>query len=234
MRVVLRRERRRRNRLALQSNPPPLPHNVLIEHRDLPEPGIRTPELRVVVTGDRFLAEGILQSPAPLCYYPIYSDAEDAFSALRIESYAGVIIDLHGWEISTMTLLDSVRTLRQQRPELQIAFLTSEEESGVLSFLQASCRAITINKRQKLAKVRALMQSRFSPHGAQESVFSHKQWKILLLMAQGYSLRAIAQHQQLPYHRITYRTGRILALLRLSCHQQLVRLVQRISDKNRV
>lgn len=233
MRAMLRRERRRRNLLAFQSNPPPFPHNVLIEHGDLPAPGVRTPELRVVITGDRFLAEGILQSPAPLCYYSIYSDVEEAFSALKVESYVGVIIDLNGWSIPTMALIDRVRILRQQRPELQIAFLTSEKESGMLSFLQASCRAIVINKRQKLAKVRALMQSTSSSYSVQEYVFSHKQWKILLLMAQGYSLRAIAQQQNLPYHRITYRTGSILALLRLSCRQQLVRLLQRISDKTR-
>lgn len=215
--------------MALQSNPPPLPHNALIEHRDLPKPGVRMSELRVVVSGDRFLAEGIMQSPAPLCYYPIYSNPEEAFSALREGRTAGVIFDLGGWAGSLITLIDSVRKLHQQRPEMQVVFMTSEEESAMLNFLQASCRASVLNKRQELEKIRAMLQSAPGPFVASEQIFSQKQWNILLLMSQGYSLRTIALRQAQPYHRVVYLTGRILALLRLASRQQLMRLLQRVS-----
>lgn len=229
MRSVLRRERRRRNLLARQNNPPPLPQNALLEHRDLPEPGVSESELRVVVTGDRFLAEGIVQSPAPLCYYLIYYDPDEAFSALQERATVGAIIDLDGWDVPTIALLDKVRTFRQRRPELKIAFLTSDDECALLSFVQASCRAVVISKRQRLCAMRGMLQSALIPPVPQGRVFTRKQWKILLLLAEGYSLRAIALEQQLPYHRITYRTGRILALLRLHCRQQLLRLLQRMS-----
>lgn len=232
MRVVLRRERRRRNLRALQSNPPPFPQNVLIWHSDLPEPGARTPELRVVVTGDRFLAQGIAQSPAPLCYYPIYGDPEEAFLALEEGNSSGAIIDLEGWAIPVIDLLDRVRTLRLRRPDLQLAFLASEEASDMETFVQAACSAIVINKRQKIRKIVGLMQSTFTRAETQERVLSQKQWKILLLMAQGFSLRAIARQLQLPYHRIIYSMGRIQTLLKLNCRQQLIRLLLKLSDKH--
>ena len=100
------------------------------------------------------------------------------------------------------------------------------------TFVQAACSAIVINKRQKIRKIVGLMQSTFTRAETQERVLSQKQWKILLLMAQGFSLRAIARQLQLPYHRIIYSMGRIQTLLKLNCRQQLIRLLLKLSDKH--
>lgn len=82
--------------------------------------------------------------------------------ALEEGNSSGAIIDLEGWAIPVIDLLDRVRTLRLRRPDLQLAFLASEEASDMETFVQAACSAIVINKRQKIRKIVGLMQSTFT------------------------------------------------------------------------
>lgn len=230
MRAVLRRDRRRRNLLASQSNPLPLPHHALVEHSNLLEPGPRPPELHTIITGDRFLAEGLRHSPAPLCYYPIVTNTDDALLALTKNNRASIIVDMDRLAVPVMSLIEQLRTLRIQQPEMQITLLTLNTDRGVLDFLHAACQARFIDKRLPLNELWEKLQ-RYKPLGAdRERTFSHKEWRILQQMTQGYSLRVIAQNQQQPYHRVTYRIARILARLNLQRRLQLIQLLQRVSD----
>ena len=228
MRAVLRRERRRRNLRASQSNPLPLPHHALVEHSDLLEPYTSTHEIRAVITGDRFLAEGFRHSPVPICLYSIFTDPDDALLALAQGDFNSVIVDMDKLTLPVITLLERLRALRMQRPEIHIALMMTDTDFAVLDFLRASCSVCIINKHLPLKEAWTKMQLS-NPPPPREAIFSHKEWKILLLMAQGYSLRLIAQSQHQPYHRIIYRIGRILTRLGLQRRQQLIQLLQRIN-----
>ncbi len=230
MRAVLRRERRRRNLRASQSNPLPLPHHALVEHSDLLEPDTSTHEIRAVITGDRFLAEGFRHSPVPICFYSVFTDPDDALLALARGDFKSVIVDMDRLSMPVITLIERLRAQRMQRPEIHIALMVTETDFAALDFLRASCSVCIISKHLPLKEAWTKMQLSNPPPPPREAIFSHKEWKILLLMAQGYSLRLIAQSQQQPYHRIIYRIGRIQMRLGLQRRQQLIQLLQRINS----
>lgn len=60
--------------------------------------------------------------------------------------------------------------------------------------------------------------------------FSREEWAILRYLSSGESLRHIALLRGLPYSRIVYRVGRILAKLGLHHRQELLHLLNRLSE----
>lgn len=229
MRVMLRRERRRRNIIEFQGYSLPLPHNALVEHGVLLNHTARYSDHRILLTRDSFLASGIRHSPVPLCLCRIYADIDEALAAVQHIQPLYLIVDLEGWEVPVMTLLDNLRNLQRRYPAIEIVLMTTEPDTATQQFLQLAFRCRLIEKRLALPLAREALQQAVDSEPAQARLFKTKEWSVLMLMAQGHSLSHIARLQIRPYHRIVYRVGCILSLLQLSHRQQLLRVLQRVS-----
>lgn len=229
MRVMLRRERRRRNMMDFQGHSLPLPHNALVDRGDLLNHTARYCDYRILVTRDHYLAIGVRHSPVPLCLCRIYDDFDEALNVVRQTLPLCLIVDLEGWSQPTLTLLDRLRDLQQRHPQIDIALITPETDRESLRFLQASCRCRIIDKRLALVQARHAFQLHDPPQPLVSRLFKSKEWSVLMLMSNGHSLCNIARQQLRPYHRIIYRVGCVLSLLRLNHRQQLLRLLQRVN-----
>lgn len=229
MSIILRRERRRRNFTSIQSHARSLPHFALVERHDLLSHHGRANENRILVTCDYFLALGIHHSPAPLCYCAIYDNLDEALNAVCGTQSLNLIIDIEGWPIPTLVILNHLLELHKRHPSLEISLITPEKNFSYRRFLQAACLCRLIDKHLELKQLRDALQYRRLPLPAPHRLFKSKEWSVLLLMARGLSLCEIAHHQQRPYHRITYRVNCIISLLRLEKRQQLLNLLQKIS-----
>jgi fimbrial regulator len=234
MRVMLRRERRRRNIMDFQGHSLPLPHNALVERNDLLNHTARYTDYRILVTRDKYLAFGVRHSPVPLCLCRIYDDIDEALQVVHHILPLCLIIDLEGWSQPTLILLDRLRALQKKHPAMEIALITPDTDSRTRLFLQASCGCRIIDKRLALLQARSALQlnQELPKNNLPVSVprrFKSKEWSVLMLMSQGHSLCHIARMQLRPYHRIIYRVGCVLSLLKLGHRQQLLRLIQRIN-----
>lgn len=228
MRVMLRRERRRRNIMEFQGHSLPLPHNALVERSDLLNHTARYYEYHILVTRDRYLATGVRHSPFPLCLCRIFDDIDEALDVVRLTHPLGLIIDLEGHSLAVITLLDRLRLLRQSYPALDIVLLTPEVDPGAQLFLQAACHCRVLDKRLALFQAREALHFQNQNQPLLPRLFKGKEWSVLMMMSEGYTLCHIARLQVRPYHRIIYRVGCVLTLLRLNHRHQLLRLLQRI------
>lgn len=230
MRVMLRRERRRRNIMDFQGHSRPLPHNALVERNDLLNHTARYADYRVLVTRDNYLAFGVRHSPIPLSLCRIYNDFDEALHVVHKTLPLCFIVDLEGWPQPTLILLDRLRELQKKYQTMEIALITPDTHSRTRQFLQASCGCRIIDKRLALMQIRSALQLNSDTPDSLARGFKTKEWSVLMLMAQGHSLCHIARLQLRPYHRIIYRVGCILSLLELEHRQQLLRLLQRINE----
>lgn len=229
MRIIQRRERRRRNVMALQGLSLPLPHNTLVEHGALRHHTARYGDRRILVTRDRYLASGIRHSPVPLSLCRIYDDINDALETLQQTQPLCLIVDLEDCQQPVISLLDQLRDVQRRYPELGMVLMTSETDPVSYPFLQRVCRCRIVDKHMALPMTReALLAQSLTPLLPQR-LFKAKEWSVLLLMAKGHSLSHVARLQIRPYHRIIYRVGCILNLLGLGHRQHLLRVLQRVS-----
>lgn len=229
MRVMLRRERRRRNIMEFQGYSLPLPHNALVERGALLNHTTRYSDHRILVTRDSFLASGVRHSPLPLCQCRIYAGVDEALTAVQHIQPLCLIVDLEDCEMPVLALLDSLRNLHRRHPEMEIVLLTTERDPLTQPFLQSALCCLVIEKQLALPLAREVLQQQGDAAPAQTRLFKAKEWSVLMMMAQGHSLSHIAKLQIRPYHRIIYRVGCILSLLRLNHRQQLLRVLQRIT-----
>jgi len=229
MRIILRRERRRRNVMALQGRSLPLPHNTLVEHGALRHHTARYSDRRILVTQDRYLASGIRHSPVPLCLCRIYEDINEALTTVHQTQPLCLIVDLEGCQQPVMSLLDRLREVQHRNPELDIVLIASKADPVSYSFLQRACRCRIVDKHIALPGTRDILLAKSLTPLLPQRLFKAKEWSVLLLMAKGYSLSHVARLQIRPYHRIIYRVGCILTLLGLGHRHQLLRVLQRVS-----
>ena len=230
MRILLRRERRRRNIISFQGHALPLPHNTLVERHELLSHPTRYPENRMLVTRNYFLASGVRNSPLPLCHCTVYDDFDEAIQRARVQRPLSLVVDLEGWSMPTLLLLDKLRELRKKYPTLEIALLTTHHDPLFQRFLYAACACRLIDKKLTLQVMRHELQlySAVLPAGLRK--FRPREWSILVLMSQGHAFCDIARLQNRPYHRVIYRVGCVLSLLDLEHRHQLLRLLQRINS----
>ncbi|SNY62325.1 hypothetical protein [Enterobacter sp. CC120223-11] len=229
MRIILRRERRRRNVMALQGRSLPLPHNTLVEHGALRHHTARYSDRRILVTRDRYLASGIRHSPIPLCLCRIYEDINEALATVNQTQPLCLIVDLEDCQQPVMSLLDQLRDVQHRNPELDIVLMASETDPVSYSFLQRVCRCRIVDKQIALPGTRDVLLAPSLTPLLPQRLFKAKEWSVLLLMAKGHSLSHVARLQIRPYHRIIYRVGCIMTLLGLGHRQQLLRVLQRVS-----
>jgi len=230
MRVLLRRERRRRNIISFQGHALPLPHNTLVDRHELFSHPTRYPENRMLVTRNHFLASGVRHSPLPLSHCSVYDDIEVALESALARRPLSLIIDLEGWSTPVLVLLDQLRELRQKYPTLEIALLTGTQDSLLQHFLRTACDCRLIDKSLTLQLMRQQLQLHHPERPIRLRKFKAREWSVLLLMSQGLAFCDIARLQNRPYHRIIYRAGCVLSLLQLEHRHQLLRLLQRINS----
>lgn len=228
MRVMLRRERRRRNIMEFQGHSLPLPHNALVDRSDLLNHTARYCEYHILVTRDCYLANGVRHSPVPLCLCRIFDDIDEALDVVRLTHPPGLIIDLEGQNLAVFTLLDRLRMLQQKYPALDVVLLTPEVDTDAQLFLQAACHCRVLDKRLALFQARDALHPQNQNQPFLPRLFKAKEWSVLMMMSKGYALCHIARLQVRPYHRIIYRVGCVLTLLRLNHRHQLLRLLQRV------
>ncbi|MFW0765990.1 helix-turn-helix transcriptional regulator [Trabulsiella odontotermitis] len=234
MRVVLRRERRRRNVTPVGGSRLPLPHYALVDRLDL----LANPATNQVaslgdrlllVTQDNYLATGIRYCPPSLACSTIFPCLEDALDARQKWGSSHIIIDLNGSTTSVLDTLHQLHLISQQQPELAVDLLTEVDDREIVHFIEASCLCRIIDRRITLSGVQQALAFPRVVFNNPRTRFSRQEWQIIRLMAHGMTLRNIATQQNRPYHRIIYRLTRILALLKLPKRQQFIRLLQRLS-----
>ncbi|KNC91716.1 hypothetical protein [Trabulsiella odontotermitis] len=235
MRVVLRRERRRRNVTPVCGSRLPLPHYALVDRLDLLAQPVATRaaslnDTLILVTHDNYLANGIRHSPPPLASSTIFPRLEEAMHARQKWVSARMIIDLNGSTTSVLDLLHQLHLISRQKPDLAFDLLTTADDPEIVRFIEASCLCRIIDRRFTVSGVQqALAFPRVVFDNPRERFIS-REWDIICLMARGMTLRNIATLQQRPYHRIIYRLTRVLTLLKLQKRQQFIRLLQRLNQ----
>ncbi|WP_152958602.1 helix-turn-helix transcriptional regulator [Trabulsiella odontotermitis] len=237
MRVVLRRERRRRNATPVGGRRLPLPHYALVERIDLlanpaTNHAASLSDRLLLVTQDNYLATGIRYSPPPLACSTLFPRLEEASEARQKWGSSRLIIDLNGSTAPVLDTLYQLHLISRQHPDLAFDLLTVVDDLDIVHFIAASCLCRIIDRRVTVSGVQqALAFPRVVFNNPRER-FNRQEWQIIRLMADGMTLRNIAIQQNRPYHRIIYRLARILALLKLQKRQQLIRLLQRLSGNS--
>lgn len=127
-------------------------------------------------------------------------------------------------------MLDQLRRQSLYPPFLKPHLLVRADDYDTRLFCRAA-GPFHVLERQLTAS--ALQQSLLDPGlppGSGKEWFSPKEWPILQDLSRGHSLKQIALLHDRPYSRIIYRLGCILTKLGLNHRQELLHLLNNLSD----
>ncbi|MDY1036682.1 LuxR C-terminal-related transcriptional regulator [Lelliottia sp. CFBP8978] len=188
----------------------------------------------ILVTRDKFLHAGIQHSPAPVSHCCVFDTLESAFSALENWPSARLVVDIESRATPLTDLLNALRRWVLYPPFLAVSLLIRADDYDTRLFCKTT-GPFEVVERQISADT--LHKALIRPDTAgvtQHDYFSRDEWTVLQYLSQGESLRSIAALCQRPYSRIIYRLGRILSKLGLSHRQELLHLLNRLSDPHAI
>lgn len=233
MRSALRRGRTRRLRNTSNSlqyrhrTPPIFDHIEYLEQKinyvlpgDTISQAIITTDYYLAYTLNRYLFSGTRTA--------VLRTIESAHASLQNSGVSQLIIDMDGIELSYFATLEYLRQLIRQRSGIQIFLLFTSDDESLLKFIAMAGPFYLLSRRQPLPHMRhALLSS--APHPVQATRISQASWQMISLLIQGKSLKAVAQVQQQPYHRIIYRLNRLITSLGLPHRRRFLDLIHRLN-----
>lgn len=235
MRMTVRRYRRRRtgsDSLGFAQSRFSAPFFDRLVHLSQSINQMRKPDVpfMILVSHDRFLCTGFQHSPSPLSHCCNYDTLENAISAVQLWPSARLVVDIES-RISPLTeLLDPLRRLALYPPYTPVNLLVRGDDYDGRLFCKAAGPFNVIERQLPSAQLQHTLTNLAVPVSLRGEWFSREEWAILRYLSSGESLRHIALLRGLPYSRIVYRVGRILAKLGLHHRQELLHLLNRLSE----
>jgi fimbrial protein FimY len=184
----------------------------------------------ILVTQDNYLRTGILNGRTSLSNCCDCETLEEAFSALVHWPSARLLVDIESRAITLIDMLDRLRRQSLYAPFLFPHLLIRADDYDTRLFCRTA-GPFHVLERQLTAK--AMQQSLLdtsAPVSMKKEWFCRNEWPVLQYLSQGLSLREIADLQQRPYSRIIYRLNGILKKLGLNHRQELLHLLNNLSD----
>jgi len=235
MRMTVRRYRRRRtgsDSLGFTHSPfaPPFFDRLEFLSQSINQTRKTDAPFIILVTEDNFLRSGLLNGQSPLSNCSDYSTLKSALNALNHWPLARLVVDIDCRASRLIDMLDQLRRQSLYPPYLKPHLLVRADDYDTRLFCRAS-GPFNVLERQLTAP--ALQQSLLDPThppGSDKEWFSRSEWPVLQDLSRGHSLKQIALRHNRPYTRIIYRLSCILAKLGLSHRQELLHLLNNLSD----
>ncbi|EQB0140225.1 helix-turn-helix transcriptional regulator [Enterobacter cloacae] len=235
MRMTVRRYRRRRtgsDALGFTHSPfaPPFFDRLeflsqsIHQHRKTDAPFI------ILVTEDHFLRTGFLNGQFPLSSCSDYPTLDEAFQALNQWPAARLVVDIESRTTALIEKLDQLRRHSLYPPFLTPYLLVRADNYDTRLFCRAAGPFHVLERQSTAAALQHNLMDISPPQGSSKEWFSRGEWPILQELSRGKSLRQIALLQNRPYSRIIYRLSCILVKLGLSHRQELLHLLNNLSD----
>ncbi|HIE5388368.1 TPA: helix-turn-helix transcriptional regulator [Enterobacter cancerogenus] len=235
MRMTVRRYRRRRtgsDSLGFTHSPfaPPFFDRLEFLSQSINQTRKTDSPFIILVTQDNFLRAGLLQGQSPLSNCCDYTTLDAALLALNHWPSARLVVDVDGRVSPMIELLDRLRRHSLYPPFIMPNLLIRADDYDARLFCKAA-GPFNVLERQLTAQTlqQALLEAQPVQRN-QKEWFSRKEWPIVQELARGRSLRQIALLHNRPYNRIIYRLSCILTKLGLNHRQELLHLLNNLSD----
>lgn len=235
MRMTVRRDRRRRTGSDSPGFARSRLHSPFFDRLEFLSQSINqtrktdTPFI-ILATRDIFLRTGFQHGPSPMNNCDGYTQLEPAIEAMETWPRARLIVDVEHLTKSIIDTLSRLRRVSLHSPHPVVHLLIRADDYDTRLFCKATGPFHIIDRQTPAnALLQALAESNPEPTKRREW-FSREEWLIIQALSQGESLKTIALHRDRPYHRIVYRTARILNKLGLNHRQELLILLHRLSE----
>ncbi|MCG3100955.1 DNA-binding response regulator [Enterobacter cloacae] len=184
----------------------------------------------ILITEDHYLRTGLLNGPFPLSSCCNHTTLDDAFDALAQWPSARLVVDIESRSTGLIEKLDQLRRHSLYPPFLTPWLLVRADNYDTRLFCKAAGPFHVIERQLNAAVLQQTLLDARLPTGSDKDWFSRTEWPILQALSRGKTLRQIALMQNRPYSRIIYRLSRILLKLGLSNRQELLHLLNNLSD----
>lgn len=235
MRMTVRRYRRRRTGsdspgFTHSPYPPPFFDRLEFLSQSISQPRKTDAPFIILVTEDNFLRSGFLNAQSPLSNCSDHKTLKGALGALNHWPLARLVVDI---DCRASTLIDMLDQLRRQSlypPFLKPHLLVRADDYDTRLFCRAAGPFHVLERQLTASALQQTLMEPGLPTGSGKEWFSPKEWPILQDLSRGHSLKQIALLHNRPYSRIIYRLGCILTKLGLNHRQELLHLLNNLSD----
>ncbi|MCT4714801.1 LuxR family transcriptional regulator [Enterobacteriaceae bacterium H18W14] len=190
----------------------------------------------LLLTHDRYLSLALTQHFLKRTRTRICSTLEEVTGFFEQTPLPRIVIDLDCITLPVLHVLDAVRAWHKQRPGISITLLTSSHSPEASCFIAAAAACRVIERRLEIVLLLyLLMQRPCSPRPVQANYtranddLSPREWKILMEVARGRSLKTIAFSLGKPYHAVVYTLSRVSARIGLNNKKSLIHLLHELS-----
>ena len=190
----------------------------------------------ILVTTDSWLALALTQHFFKSQHTQVCASLKEVEAWLEQIPLPRIFLDLDGVNEAPLDMLNTIRQWQKTWPQLNITQLTACRCVSAVKLINAASRFPVVERWQeitnlvnRLTQQQSLQELSSSSDLSSSTLFSNREWNILLGVAQGESLKAIAVKLNKPYHYVVYTLGRIAARLDLENNKSLIHLLNKMS-----
>ena len=239
--VAARKRRSRRSNSDDPARPGGLANPTIIDRLELLQQQIRTVHLQkavdmLLVTHDRYLSLALTQHLFERSRIRLCSTLEEAAGFFEQTPQPRVVIDIDCVTMPIIHVLDAIRGWRKQWPGINITLLTSSHSPAAACFIVSAADCRVIERRLELVVLLYLLMQKPCPprpvqanYTRENDAFSRREWHILMEVAKGRSLKAVAFASEKPYHHVVYTLGRVSSRIGLNSRKALIHLLHELS-----
>ncbi len=197
---------------------------------------LQQPVDMLLVSNDRYLTLALTQYLFKRTRTRICSSLEEVAGFFEQTPLPRIVIDLDCIAIPVIQVLATVRRWHKEQPGINITLLTASRSPEASCFIVAAARCRVVERRldtRILSYLLILEPCSPAPVQAnytrENDALSAREWNILMEVARGYSLKAIAVSLKKPYHSVVYTLGRMSARIGLTNRKSLIHLLHELS-----
>lgn len=242
MHIAARKRRYRRISHGGAVNPPGATAPIVFDRLESLQQKIHAEQLHepldvVLVTSDNYLSLALTQYLFKHQHTHVCALLEEAEALFEQNPSTRVLIDLDCINEPIIGMLDTTRQWQKTCPCLSITLLTACRCAQTANLIRAASSFPVIERRQGVTELfNSLVQKQKLPtlispaHSSNPGPLSNREWKILLEMAKGDSLKTIASSLKKPYHYVVYTIGKVSARIGLGNNKALIHLLNKLSQ----
>lgn len=239
--VASRKRRSRRSNSDGPARPGCLANPMTIDRLELLQHQIRTVRLQkavdmLLVTHDRYLSLALTRHLFKRTRIHLCSTLEEAAGFFEQQPQPCIVIDIDCVTMPIIHVLDAIRGWRKEWPAINITLLTASHRPAVACFIVSAADCRVIERRLEIVFLLYLLMQKPCPprpvqanYTRENDAFSQREWHILMEVAKGESLKAIAFSLEKPYHHVVYTLGRVSSRIGLNSRKALIHLLHELS-----
>ncbi len=197
---------------------------------------LQQPVDMLLVSNDRYLSLALTQHLFKQTRIRICSTLEDVTSFFEQAPLPRIVIDLDGITVPVIQVLAAIRLWHKERPDISVVLLTTGHSPQASCFIAAATACRVIERRLDVRILSyLLMLQPCSPMPVQANytrkndALSLREWNMLMEVARGRSLKAIALSLKKPYHSVVYTLSRVSTRIGLNSRKALIHLLHELS-----